>query len=272
MIFPRECKETGFASTRPCGDKVYFLSRYLVHQIAGGHEVLEVTLADETGTMMRDVVESRVLAHANEVCWYPEKVQINDRAGLVQLARESGFRCTIFTGLDEHVTFVLDPDPSAFQTMYVYDVTPPRPSLSAAIRDMEAIGMFGDLDVSFQHTLRDISQIDAEVYPCRASGFLRTVDADLLLGGESVAGCLTASQIIRECYEESFTLHDICPLNMVAEEPFIARCCRKERSGLTEWNGKRGVIVHWGASPSRIYRAISDLLTLWRDRDEDRSS
>jgi hypothetical protein len=269
MIFPRECKEIGFASTRPCGDNVYFLSRYLVHQIAGGYEVMEVTLRQGSRTMMRDIEECRVIAQASEVCWYPEKVQINDRARLVQLAQESGYRCTIFTGLDEHITFVLDPDPSAFQTMYVYDVTPPRPSLSAAIRDMEAIGMFGGFDVSFQHTLRDISQIDADVYPCRASGFLRTIDADLLLGGESVAGCLTASQILKECYEESFPLHDICPLNMVAEEPFIARCCRKERTGLTEWNGKQGVIVHWGASPSQIYSAVSEMLARWRENDEN---
>ncbi|MBP1928461.1 hypothetical protein J2741_001008 [Methanolinea mesophila] len=270
MIFPRECKEIGFATTRPCGDQVYFLSRYLVHQTAGGYEVMEVKLGQEPGTMMRAVEECSVIARSDEVYWYPEKVQINDRARLAQMALESGFRCTIFTGLDEHITFVLDPDPSAFQTVYVYDVTPPRPSLSAAIRDMEAIGMFGDLDVSFQHTLRDISQIDAEVYPCRASGFLRTVDADLLLGGESVAGCLTASQILKECYEEPFQLHDICPLNMVAEEPFIARCCRNERGGFTEWNGKRGVIVHWGASPSAIYSAISGMLAKWRERDEDR--
>ncbi len=30
MIFPEQCKQVGFAATKPCGELVYFLSRYLV--------------------------------------------------------------------------------------------------------------------------------------------------------------------------------------------------------------------------------------------------
>ncbi|MDD1708206.1 MAG: hypothetical protein LUQ33_03425 [Methanoregulaceae archaeon] len=266
MIFPRQCKEIGIASTRPCGDQVYFLSRYLIHETPSGHEVLEV-MADPSGKgLMREVAETRVLAGTGETWFYPEKVQLHNRALLVRLASESGKRCTIFSGIDEHTTFVCDPDPSLLQTVAVYDVIPPRPSLSACIRDLEDAGMFSELDVIFDHTLRDISQVDADVYPCRASGFVRTLDADLLLGGERVAGCLTATQFLRECYGEGFEVTDICPLSMVAEEPFIARCCRMEREGIGIHGGKFGAVVHWGASPFEIFSAVKDLIAAWKER------
>jgi len=42
MIFPSHCKYVGSATTTPCGDRVYFLSRYLVREAAGGTEVIEV--------------------------------------------------------------------------------------------------------------------------------------------------------------------------------------------------------------------------------------
>ena len=105
---------------------------------------------------MRDIVSSRVLATPAEVCCYPEKVQLNDRARLVRLACESGYRCTVFTGLEENMTFVLDPDLSGFLTVHVYDVIPPRPTLSASLKEMEALGLFGELSVVFDHHIRDI--------------------------------------------------------------------------------------------------------------------
>lgn len=266
MIFPRLCKEVGYASTRPCGDQVYFLSRYLIHEAEHGHEVLEVLPGSKGKGLMRTIVGTRVLARADEVSWYPQKVQLHDRSRLVRLAQDSGTRCTIFTGHDEHTTFVLDPNPFLFQTISVYDITPPRPSLSATLRELEEAGMFGELDVLFEHTLRDISQIDAEVYPCRASGFKKTIDADLLIGGERIAGCQTAREILKECYHEGFEVIDICPLSMVADEPFIARCCRKEREGIGSFNGKFGAVVHWGASPSEIFTSVRNLLAQWREQ------
>ncbi len=268
MIFPRQCKEIGIASTRPCGDQVYFLSRYLIHDTPSGYEVLEVTPDQSGKRLMREVAGIRVLAGAGETCWYPEKVQLHDRALLVRLAFESKKRCTIFTGIDDHTTFVCDPDLSLFQTVAVYDVIPPRPSLSACIRDLEKAGLFSELDVAFEHTIRDISQVDADIYPCRASGFVRTLDADLPLGGERVAGCLTATQFLRECYGEGFAVTDICPLSLVAKEPFIARCCRNERGGIGMHGGMFGAVVHWGASPFQIFSAVRDLLTRWRERNE----
>jgi hypothetical protein len=263
MIFPVQCKEVGYASTKPCGDQVYFLSRYLVRDTGTGYEVLEITPDPAGGNMMRPIVASKVIASAGETYHYSEKVQIHDRTRLIGLALDTGYRCTIFTGLDEHMTFVLDPDISGLLRIHVYDVTPPRPSLSACIRELESAGLFGELSVIFCHHTRDITQVRADVYPCRAAGYTRTLDADPMQGGERVAGCLTSSQFLTQCYGKDFVLENICPLESVREEPFITRCCRSEREGMGISRGKCGVVVHWGASPAQIARAVNELVVKW---------
>jgi hypothetical protein len=264
VIFPEHCKVVGVAAEKPCGDRVYALSRYLLRETDGGYELLEVVLDPSEKRVMREIVSSRVLATPYEIFPYPQKVQINDRTRLVRLAQESGYRCTVFTGLEENMTFVLDPDFSGFITVHVYDVLPPRPTLSASLREMEAIGLFGEISVVFDHHIRDISKVPADVYPCRAAGYTRTLDADSLRGGERVAGCLTAQQLCTECYGADFMLENICPLEQIAEEPFIARCCRSEREGVGTWNGKFGAIVHWGADPAKIARSVQELVSRWR--------
>lgn len=266
MIFPVEYKVVGNASSKPCGEKVYFLSRYLLRELVDGFELLEVEPDPEGKGLMRDILDVRLLAGPEETCVFPEKVQLHNRARLVQLAAESGHRCTIFFGFDEHMTFVLDPDPREFTRIQVYDVTPPRPTLSSTISDLEDAGIFGEFNVMFVHNLRDISQVEADVYPCRASGFPRTLDTDPMLGGETVAGCITGSQLLGECYGNDFELKDICPLNLVSDEPFIARCCRSEREGIGIYNGKFGAVVHWGSSPYRVFSAIIELLEKWREQ------
>jgi hypothetical protein len=266
MIFPEQCKMVGYASTRPCGDLVYFLSRYLVRETGSGPEVLEI-IPDPAGSgMMRRIVASNVIATVRETCWYPEKVQIHDRTRLIEIALDTGCRCTIFTGLDEHMTFILDPDLSGLLKVHVYDVTPPRPSLSACIRELETAGLFGELSVMFCHHTRDIMEVHADVYPCRAGGYSRTLDADQMQGGERLAGCLTGSQLYTECYGNDFVLENICPLESVREEPFIARCCRSEREGIGLYKGRYGAVVHWGAGPARIARAVNELVERWRSK------
>ena len=46
MIFPVSCKFVGNASSMPHGDKVYFLSQYLLHKTESGIEILEVEPAE----------------------------------------------------------------------------------------------------------------------------------------------------------------------------------------------------------------------------------
>lgn len=269
MIFPAHCKTVGAADTRPLGNRVYFLSRYLVRQTDAGPEVVEVTPAERPGSMMREVAHERVLARPGEVAVCGEQVNLHDRADLIRRAAESEKRCTIFYGRDEHMTFVLDPDPGVLIPVHVYDIVPPRPHLSETVRELEATGIFGELEVEFIHHLHDIRTTGADVYPCRAAGFSRTLDADRPGDGDLVAGCQTARQLLAECYGGDFSVADICPLDAVREEPFVARCCRSERTGRTAWNGHAGAVVHWGASPREIYEAIGGLVARWREAHEN---
>jgi len=108
----------------------------------------------------------------------------------------------------------------------------------------------------------------ADVFPCRAAGFLRTLDADVMHGGERIAGCMTGSALVNECYGTPFELVNICPLAAVSEEPFIARCCRSEREGVGEYNGRQGAVVHWGASPGQIADSVTLMVKEWRKHEK----
>jgi len=267
MIFPAHCKEVGYASEKPLDDKVYFLSRYLIHEVPSGLEILEVE-AEDTGGLMRAVTSSRVLAGPEEVYLWPRPVVLHDQGGLIRKALATGRRCTVFRGADEHMTFVLDPDPEAVLCIHVYDAEPPRPNLSATIRALEATGLFGELCIAFEHHVREISSLEADVYPCRASGFERTLDKDRPEYGEIIAGCRTARQMLEECYGGGFEIINICPADAVLAEPFIARCCRSERCGLGKQNGLFGAVIHWGASPKEIADMVIRVAEEWRRRQE----
>ncbi|MDV2481608.1 hypothetical protein F8E02_06225 [Methanoculleus sp. Wushi-C6] len=266
MIFPPHCKFVGSATTAPYGERVYFLSRYLVRETPDGMEVLEVEPDPEGTGLMRRVLSARVIAAGDEVYCYPDRVNVQDRTLLVSEAIRSGHRCTIFTGHGEQTTFVLDPDLSGFLRIHVYDITPPRPHLSSTLTELERTGLFGDLEVVFEHHTRDIREIQGDVYPCRAAGFPRTLDADPVRPGDRVVGCLTAQNLVQECCDDGITVENICPLGAVAAEPFIARCCRSERAGLGRWNGRFGAVVHWGASAWEIAQAVRQVATAWREK------
>ncbi|NLV28268.1 MAG: hypothetical protein GXY48_14105 [Methanomicrobiales archaeon] len=265
MIFPPHCKCVGYAGNKPVGDRVYFMSQYLIHETEDGHEILKVEPAEGTG-MMRDIKSVSVIAGPHEVFCYPEPVVLHNRGDLIKKALETGRRCTIFTGIDEHMIFICDPDPASLLTVHVYDVTPPRPHLASTLKALDNIGIFGELEISFCNHIRDIRDTKADVYPCKAGGFALTIDSDRLMGDEQVAGCMTARQVLKDCYGHDFPLIDICPANAVKNEPFIARCCRAERAGIQKINGKMGVVVHWGSSPKEITDALFACIHEWRKK------
>jgi hypothetical protein len=271
VIFPSHCKEVGFVTGKPCGDRVYFLTQYMIRGSAGGYEVLEVVQEHGGRGMMRGVTSLHPIASGNDVTVHPVPVNLHDRANLVRLAVESGHRCTIFRGLDEHTTFVCDPDLSGLPAIHVYDMVPPgRAHLSATIGELEKDGLFGEFAVSFIHHIRDIRELGADVYPCRAAGFSRTLDSDAVTPGERVAGCVTGAQVLAECGVKGARREEICPLESVQEEPFITRCCRGEREGVGIYKGKFGGVVHWGATPWTIAETVKKVATGWREHAKDR--
>ncbi|ADN37235.1 conserved hypothetical protein [Methanolacinia petrolearia DSM 11571] len=268
MIFPRHCKEVGYASGMPLGKKVYFLSRYLIVETDGGYEIGEVRFVPGGTGLMRDVEEYVCLADAADTTVWPDKVILHNRADLIKKAASTGKKAVIFRGIDEHMSFVIDPDPSALLEVHLYDAKPPVAVLSETAKKLEAAGLFGQEEIEFVHHIIDIEKIEAEVYPCRAGGFEKTLDNDRPEQGERIAGCLTARQFLAEEYGEGFDVINTCPADRAEEEPFVARCCRSERAGKVD--GKAGWIVHWGASPKDIADAIFAVVAAYREKEANK--
>ena len=85
-------------------------------------------------------------------------------------------------------------------------------------------------------------------------------------GGETVAGCMTGAALYHECCDQEMTLLNTCPVDRVDSEPFIARCCRMERTGTGVHHGCFGAVVHWGASPADIASSVQTLVKEWREQ------
>lgn len=165
------------------------------------------------------------------------------------------------------MTFVFEPDLSTFETVHVFDITPPHPTLSDTINNLEKIGFFESENVIFDYHVRDIRTLNTQVYPCRAGGFSHTLDRDVPPEGAKIACCRTGRQICHENYGDNFEFEDTCPISQVNAEPFIARCCRAENSGIGEYNGYFGAVVHWGANPKTIADAFFEMMNQWRERN-----
>ena len=271
MIFPERFKGIGVGIEKPLGDLIYFLSDYIIVPQETGAEIYAVEGGTRKG-IFKEGCSLRLLAGAGETTYFPEPVNQHNRADLILKAASTGKRCTIFTGHDEHQTFVIDPDPSVLTTIHVYDITPPRPHLAATVQELTQTAIFGEYEVLFEYHVRDITTIDADIFPCRAAGFTRTLDEDPVTAGDTVAGCTTARQVVRDGYhtEKSVTFHEICPVEAVMQEPFIARCCRSERTGYGKYRGFQGGVVHWGANPREVYEMARAVIAGAKKNPENR--
>lgn len=252
-------REVGFASSRPCGDRVYFLTRYLLRPSGDSYDILRVEPDPEATGLMRPIRSESLVVSADEVAVYPGRVGLADRPTLVRLARQAGRRCTVFFGRDEHVTFVLDPDEEVFWTVHVYDVEPPVPTLAAICADLASAGLSGELGIAFEYHVRDLRDTGAGTYPCRAAGLARSLDRDGPLEGERIACCQTGRELLQETYRVDAEVVETCPVCRVDTGPFITRCCRSERTGLQAVDGHLGTVVHWGATPLVVLDALRDL-------------
>jgi hypothetical protein len=58
---------------------------------------------------------------------------------------------------------------------------------------------------------------------------------------------------------KNFRFLNTCPLSndeLAPKGPFITRCCKSERSGISWSRGQLGVVVHWGDGAPKIAEAI----------------
>ena len=223
---------------------------------------------------MREVIELELISFGQEIMFYPDIADTRNRAKLIELAenicRSGKVNTVVFRGLDEHITFVKDPDPAQILTIEVLDVSPPHPPwLFHVLAGLEACGILGDLTVRFVPQILDLRQFDCDCvyYPCRASGLGRSLDTDPVVHEHPrIVGCTVSREIfLANNPSKDFEFVNICPLHssepvFEPRGPFITRCCRSELRGLTRKNGQLGMVVHWGDGPWNIAEAVRCLV------------
>jgi hypothetical protein len=265
MIFPQDYKSVGIKDDDRPGDPIYFATQYLISR--QGPKLYQVTSSGQG--FMREVERLELISSGPEIIEYPKTVDTRNRALLIQLASSlctEKVKTVIFKGIDEHITFVHQPDPSQILTIEILDVSPPDPPwLIYVIDRLERCGVLGDLTVKFQPKVLDLRKFDGDsvYYPCRASGLGRSLDSDRVVHSRpKIVGCEVSHEIfLATCPGREYEFINICPTqSLEPNAPFITRCCRSERKGLTRTEGHLGVLVHWGDGPYEILEAIRRLV------------
>lgn len=284
MIFPDEYKYIGVTDTLPEyteNNSIYFLTEYLiVEQQKDDGKQFSLYKMQKSGEGLIQKVESfEKLASGNQIIEYDRKLNIKNRTLLIETAAElckGETNTVIFTGIDNHITFVHKPDLSQILEIEVVDVVPPKPSwLSYIIDKLEESELFGDFTVKFSKNLIDLKQFEGEntVFPCTVSGLRgKYLDSDTITQNNPLlVGCEISKTIFELRFPElTYSQINICPFNsdvFTPTKPFIARCCRSEKSGLTTINGVDGVIVHWGASEFDVAEAVKTLIQHIKNKD-----
>lgn len=296
MIFPDEYKTVGWTEkgkTSPDEQKrIYFLSEYILEKTAEGYNLYEVK--NEGDGFIRKTAASKLIAGADETILCPEQMNIKNRTFLIQAAaklitlenknREQNGKkqatTVIFTGIDRHLTFIKDPDPSKILEIEIIDVIPPEPPwLANCIKRLDAANVFGDLQIRFTEKIADLSvyQSDQTIYPCHSSGlkgkFLDSDRIDEKKDGWRLVGCDTSKKIASAVYPDlEYEFIEMCPMRSELtkpDKPFVMRCCKSENTGiLVTINGQRGIIVHWGAGEWQIAQIVRKLALSLRGIDE----
>jgi hypothetical protein len=268
LIFPEDYKYVGTATEARPGDPIYFSTKYLIH-LEGEITIYSVETEPGRG-FMRPVRSMEPFASGDEILEFPDKIDTRNRTNLIELAStlcKDGVNTVIFRGSDEHVTFVHQPDHSAITEIEILDVVPPRPSwLVYVIENLERSGVLGDLALKFKSRVLDLRRYDADdvYFPCTASGLGRSLDSDKVeIDDPLIVGCEVSREVFKGMYPgKDHRFLNTCPLSndlLAPKGPFITRCCKSERRGITRSRGHIGVVVHWGDGAPKIAEAIRSL-------------
>jgi hypothetical protein len=270
MIFPQDYKSVGIKDNERPGDPIYFATHYLISR--QGPKLYQVISSGQG--FMREVESLELISSGPQIMEFPKVVDTRNRTLLIELASElctKEVETVIFKGIDEHITFVHQPDPSQILTIEILDVSPPDPPwLIHVIDRLEHCGVLGDLTVKFQQRVLDLRKFadDGVYYPCRASGLGRSLDSDRVVHSRpKIVGCEISREIfLATCPGREHEFVNICPTQSLEPKgPFITRCCRSERKGLIRKEGHLGVLVHWGDGAYEILEAIRRLVKALRE-------
>ncbi|MBP2029971.1 hypothetical protein J2755_000905 [Methanohalophilus levihalophilus] len=285
MIFPQEYKHVGMTHISPEeseNEPVYFLSQYIiVNKPEGASKKYWLYEVQHEGEgLLRRVTDIMLLAGPENILSYEEHLNIKNRNLLVETAHslcKGDINTVLFTGIDNHVTFVHDPDISEIIEVEILDVAPPYPSrLCDVIRRLEKSGIFGEFGMRFTENIVDLKQFEGDntVFPCSASGLSgKCLDNDVITEpGSLLVGCEISQALFESRFPGlEYKFISICPFSsdiVKPTKPFIARCCQAERSGQVTIDDIPGATVHWGASEFQIADAIRVLVQ--RLKEENR--
>jgi hypothetical protein len=274
VIFPDHCK---FVGVRDCveddcepkiGDKVYFSSKYQITFLKRRAAIYKVTSLGEG--LIREIQAVHKIAGFDDTLIFDTKVDIFNRGKLIkQTVRlcNDKIKAVVYQGFDEHWTFVFEPDLACLKEVEIFDIAPPDPPyLVTLVKQLDDVGVFGDLSVSFKPRVLDLKHFtEATIFPCTASGLgSNHLDArDVKLSSKNVlVGCDISREVFEQRYNGVMFVHiNICPMKTInPERVFIAKCCKTERSGPITINGYNGFIVHWGANVFEVVNAVRNLL------------
>lgn len=285
MIFPQEYKHVGVTYIPPEdseNEPIYFLSQYIiVNRCEGENKKYWLYEVQHEGQgLLREARDITLIAGPDNIMNYEETLNIKNRNLLIETALslcKGDITTVLFTGIDNHVTFVHDPDLSEIIEIEILDVAPPYPSrLCDVVRRLEKSGIFGEFGMRFTENIVDLKQFEGKntVFPCSASGLSgKCLDSDIITEpGSLLVGC----EISQALFESRFPGLDydfisICPFSsdiVKPTKPFIARCCQAERSGQVTINGIPGATVHWGASEFQVADAIRSLVRRLKEENE----
>ncbi len=285
MIFPQEYKHVGVTHIPPEkgeNEPIYFLSQYMiVNQCECEDKKYWLYEVQHSGDgLLRKATDIKLLAGPENIFNYEEPLNIKNRNLLIETALslcKGDITTVLFTGIDKHVTFVHEPDPSEIIEIEILDVAPPYPSrLCDVVRRLEKSGIFGEFGIRFTENIVDLRQFEGEstVFPCSASGLSgKCLDSDIITEpGSLLVGCEISQALFESRFPGlEYDFISICSFSsdiVKPSKPFIARCCQAERSGQVTINGISGATVHWGASEFQVADTVRSLVQRLREETE----
>ena len=285
MIFPPEYKAVGVIRTsktlsgahdellrrktlRNMESEMYFLSEYLIIFASDGCAIYTVTSKGKG--LFWSVTSLTQVASGDEVVQHAELVNMHNRTRLVKIAREyetDTVNTVIFKSVDQHLTFVHNPDLGDLLEIDVIDVVPPVPGWLVYMVGELSDCLLGELGVVFTHNILDLRQFEGAdaVFPCFTSGLSgRYLDSEEITEPATLIGCDISKMILDQRFPKiRYKFINICSQTSglyPITKPFIARCCQSERAGLVEIDGIDGVVVHWAASGYEVADALRSLV------------
>lgn len=272
------------------GRRAYFKTRYaVVHgrsgantgQVSGTAIVRIHTEAPPTAPpatppgqseegLFMPIMDVTMLASADDTVVVEDpEIDTGVPSELARAARDQapGARAVVVHGRYEHVSFIINPEPTQ---ILVREVVPPRPAklvdqaarIIAVREDLPPIELIPDLV-----DLRDVAQAhpaDHYLLPCRGSGF-DTPDADVQFldehppeGDWLMLGCTRSQQIHGEFYDRDAPQVSFCPRERPpADRLTLTKCCLQD----DEIVSSDGVVsVPWGSSLERVGEALDVLI------------